>query len=603
MMNTAQPGSGFRKKLKRVLWVILFLVLVLAVYLYFNFNKILSDALLKNFNSSINSNVYELSFEKLRINLVDGDVGVLNVRIVPREKPLGNYPYINSSFQFTTKRIQLKNLQIRKLIKENKFEVEKIEIVRPEIEMHMTGKFPIFFPLKDSSEVTHEKSDKRFIEDFYLEQFRLEDAAISVSNEYKKRGMNIKGFSITIDSIRFNQHAQIKEYFIGNLVIRVNSFEGQLFNGPFRKIAVKNYALDIDSLHISRTVDTLNYDFGKYLLGFNDLDLNTKDSVQNLKLASFNMDYKKKNIRLKGFSFKPNVSREEIQKKEKYENSQYEVSIGDLNIENINFDSLIYERKLFIEKISLDSVEAVIYKNGKKPVNMSNVPKYLGQSIKSIGIPLRVDLVVADHANILSLEEIPGIMGKANVNRAKAELTNITNLDESRPLVLKTEAYLENKVNFRVKLEFSYTQPQFSVDVKFRSFNMTDMNPIITSYTPGKVNSGIADEISLEGMVYQKYAEGTMKFLYHNLNVDLDLKDKALINSIGAFAANAYLDASNPPEGLPERVVKYKVETKPTSGFINAVIKSALAGLKETVWMSKENRKAYKEKKKQAKKK
>jgi hypothetical protein len=95
-----------------------------------------------------------------------------------------------------------------------------------------------------------------------------------------------------------------------------------------------------------------------------------------------------------------------------------------------------------------------------------------------------------------------------------------------------------------------------------------------------------------------------MKFLYHDLDVDLNLQNQAKWkNSVLSFAANTVVASSNPgSEDLPPKIVKYSFERDMNKGFINVVLKSALTGIKETVLMSKENKKAYKEEKKKARK-
>ncbi|MDH4296131.1 MAG: hypothetical protein OEV74_07640, partial [Cyclobacteriaceae bacterium] len=98
-------------------------------------------------------------------------------------------------------------------------------------------------------------------------------------------------------------------------------------------------------------------------------------------------------------------------------------------------------------------------------------------------------------------------------------------------------------------------------------------------------------------------ADGRMKFLYHNLEVDLELEKQARWkSSVVAFAANTALNSSNPVSpDLPPRIVAFHIERDLTKGFINVLIKSVLNGLKETMIMSKENRRAYQETKKKAK--
>ena len=68
-----------------------------------------------------------------------GDVKVYNVELQPREKPLHNYPYINSSFRLKTQKMILENVELMTLIKSNKLNLEKIEITEPDVELKLNG--------------------------------------------------------------------------------------------------------------------------------------------------------------------------------------------------------------------------------------------------------------------------------------------------------------------------------------------------------------------------------------------------------------------------------------------------------------------------------
>ena len=192
---------------------------------------------------------------------------------------------------------------------------------------------------------------------------------------------------------------------------------------------------------------------------------------------------------------------------------------------------------------------------------------------------------------------------RVTIHRGTALVKNITNRPTNKPLTLSANAYIEDKVHFNLTLGFSYSKPQFSLDGKLEKFNFQDINTVIQAYTPAKINSGIADEIDFSGTVSRTHSSGTMKFLYHDLVVNLELLHKARWkSSVIAFAANTAVNASNPGSTrVPPRVVRYHVDRDMHKGFINIIIKSVLTGVKETLIMSKENRKAYREAKKKIK--
>jgi hypothetical protein len=118
------------------------------------------------------------------------------------------------------------------------------------------------------------------------------------------------------------------------------------------------------------------------------------------------------------------------------------------------------------------------------------------------------------------------------------------------------------------------------------------------------IKKGVADEISFSGNGYKSKAIGDMKFLYHDLELDIGIKKLSkLQNSLISFAANIYLNSSNPASNTKAaREVKFDVERDQNKGFMNLVIKSVVSGLQETMIPSKENRKLNRKTKKALKK-
>jgi hypothetical protein len=271
----------------------------------------------------------------------------------------------------------------------------------------------------------------------------------------------------------------------------------------------------------------------------------------------------------------------------------------------VHFDSLIYGRKLFIDQVILDKVSASIFKDKTKPLDTKRFPVYLGQTISGIKMPMLIKQVKASNVSLVSKERKPdGSYGIANINRGTAEIKHITNLSSGEMLNIKADAYLENNAHFNVNLQFSYTEPQFSFDARINKLNLPDLNTLLQSFTPAKINKGTLDEMTFSGKAYRTNAAGTMKFLYHDLDIDLALKEQAKWKSSAlSFAANTILPSANPhSDKVPARIVQFKVERDMNKGFINIILKSLFTGLKETMIMSKANRKEFREAKKEAKK-
>jgi hypothetical protein len=594
-----------RRIILRIVGVFLILLIAGCIFLYYNLNSLLTKALIKSFNSSVASDVYELKFEKLSVNFLIGDVKVYNVELKPREKPLVNYPYINSTFKLTTQKMILKNVEIMTLIRSNKLILEKIEIAEPAVELKIEDKVPIFLPFKDSTTAKSpdKKDNKKPIHSFYLKEFDMIDASFHVTNSAKERDFSIQKLNISLRDMLMDQHP-------GMDVISYNKFELSIgeFRGDFRhkssRMSFKDFKINIDSLNLEQTRDTMIYRFTDFSTGLKKLDVQTVDSLFHLSMESFDLSYKNKFIKLSGVSYKPNVSEATLQAQHKYQNTQFSCTMGTLNLLGVNFESLLYQEKIFIDEIVLDKVSASLFKDKTKPADLSRFPGYLGQTITAIKPPLLIKKVRATNVNLVNKERnVDGSYATANVNRATLEVKNITNLSSAEVLSVKADAYIENKAHVNLSLGFSYAKPQFSFNGVIAKFNLPDLNPLIEAYTPASVKKGTVDEMVFSGTALRTSSSGTMKFLFHELDIAMELEGKAKWkSSVLEFGANTLLPSANPASGLPPRIVDFHVERDMHKSFVNILIKSILAGLKETVLMSKENKKEFRAEKKEAKK-
>ena len=481
-------------------------------------------------------------------------------------------------------------------------------ITEPDVELKLNGKNYILFPLPDttSSDNKRETGNKKTLKSFSLKDFALINAAFHVTNAAKERDFTIRNLNITLSNLVIDQLPGKLILFNRHIDLSIGEFTGNLRNNALKYISFKDYKTTLDSVHIQQTRDTAIKRFVDFTTVLKGLDIQTADSIVHLAMESFDLSWRKKSIRLEGLSFKPNISDAAMQQRFKFQNTQFSGTVGTMSLSGVNFDSLLYSGKLLIDKIALDKLSVSLFKDHTKPIDRTRFPQYLGQTVKAIPIPLLIKQVTVTNANLVNKErKLDGNMAIANINRATIDARNISSLSANNPLTINAVAHIENKAPVNLTLGFSYLAPQYSINGRIGKFNLQDLNKLLNYYAPAAaIKKGIVDEITFSGIVYRTNSNGTMKFLYHDLEVDLELHNKAeWKSSVLAFAANTYLNASNPPsEGVPFRVVEFKAERDMYKGFVNILIKSVLNGLKETLIMSKENRKAYKEVKKEARK-
>lgn len=603
-MKTDAESPKKKWSITRIILISIPLVLIVAgLLVYLNFNKLLSVALNKAFELTLVSEVYELKFENLRVNPLEGNISVFDVTLQPREKPLNSYPYINSSLILKTNGLILEGVDLRLLLESNKLDLKKISITRPDIFLDVNSDNPIFFPFRDSSAVATTE-EKKSLDSYFLEEFQLIDAAINVTNSIKKRDFNVQNFNISLKELLIDHNAGEDLIFLKHIDLSLGKFTGELKEDALKNLSFSDFKILFDSVDVKKNLDTLIYQFRDFTAGVDTLDIQTKDSLFHVTMNSFILSYQDQSIKMKQLSFKPNVSNAAIQKNYKFQHTQFSGTVGSFDIQGINFDSLIYSNKFFIEQVSIDSIFASIYKDNTKAKDLNHFPVYLGQTIAEIKNPLLIKQVSATNVNLTNEERKPdGALAKVHITRGTAELKNITNLAPKEELYLQAVGFLADVVQVNLDLKFNYNKPQFTFEGRMAQFNLIGLNPIIQAYTPAKFTGGVADEIRFSGVAQRTSASGTLKFLYHDLKVDLMLKEQAKWkSSVITFGANTALLSNNPISPTsPERAVKFQIERDMNKGFVNVIIKSILDGMKETMIMSKENRQEFNKTKREAK--
>jgi hypothetical protein len=503
--------------------------------------------------------------------------------------------------------MMLKSVELITLIKTNILKLDKIEIIKPDIDFRIEDKIPVFFPFKDTVNATNkpEKNSKRYLEAFVLKEFDLENASFHTTNLAREREFTIQDVSLSLGNIMINQQPGIDEISYKHVMLSIGDFAGNLQKRSIKSVNFKDFEIKIDSFNINQTQDTSIWHFADFSTKVKELAIQTADSLFHLTMQSFGLSCKERSIQLGELSFKPNVSNARIQSGFRYQHDQFSGTVGSLNLQGLNFDSLIYKGKIFIEKIILDKASLALYKDKTKPVDKNKFPKYLGQLIRGIRPPLLIKRLEGTNINLVNKERNEdGSYATANINRASVEVKNITNLSTTEMLAMKVDAWLENKARFNVGLSFSYREPYFGFQGTVQKFNLPDINPLIEAYTPASIHKGVVDELSFSGNANQTSSSGTMKFLYHGLDLEIELEKQAKWKSdVLAFGANTILPSANPASAdLPTRIVTFHVQRNPNKSFVNLVIKSLLNGLKETLIMSKENKKEYRAQKKELKK-
>lgn len=596
-----------RKVLRLIILAVIVILTVVSFYFYANFNRLISDAIMRSFNANVISDVYDLSFDRLNINIFTREVKIRHVVIAPKKVPLQPYPYINSSFVLKTSRIDLNGVDIYALLKQNRLQISSIEIEKPEIAVQLKGRNHVLFPFKAGDKSSEAKMEqlKNFLDSYFLKELVLRDAALSMEDEHEGSSYKIGALNLFVSDIQLNQQPGVDSLKFRKADLKMDGLSVHTKSGGFKSMISKSFGLGIDSFAIQQRPDTVIFQVGNYTTRIQDWKLVTADSTYLIGAQLVELSQSEKAVHITNVAMKPTLSHDEFNQLHKYQKELYSISVKKVDLLNISFDSLRFHQTILIGSVSLDSADVLIYKDKTKNIDFKHLPGFPGQQLNSIGIPLTIkELKIAASKLEYQEKKVDGDLASVKISGLNVNAQNISNQMPGSSLRVKADGHIENKIPFNLALAFSYTKPEFSFKGAIKPFELKDLNRVIEGFAPTSVKTGFVDAINFSGNGYPREATGDMEFLYHDLGLIVDVKKfSKLKNSLISFAANNYLNSSNPASNdKAARIVKFDVERDRNRGFMNLVVKSILAGLQETMIPSKENRKLNRETKKALKK-
>ncbi|MFN3940181.1 MAG: hypothetical protein ACK4IY_06315, partial [Chitinophagales bacterium] len=340
---------------------VLVIICITVFVIYRNLNQLLTDALYSNFQNSIISDVYTLSFANLQVNPFAGNIEVSDVRFTPKDSIPDEYAYISGTIQLATDKLMLKNVNIRTLLRNKELVLSSIEIYRPVIELIITGENYVFFPIIKSETEFYSNQKSMGLKVFGLNQFLLADAQLHTWNKKADREFFIEDLRIDIRSLLMDWNTGSSVVTNDFLQLSIGSATGRLRQEPFAQFMFKDLAIEIDSFRMQNFVDTTMFAYHDFQTVISAVDANTKDSIAHLTLDSLHVSYTGKSVELDNVQYKLNIPDAEMQNKFTYQTAHFTGTIQQVKFYGFHFDSLLHSNQILMDSLVVKNMEASIY--------------------------------------------------------------------------------------------------------------------------------------------------------------------------------------------------------------------------------------------------
>lgn len=325
------------------------------------------------------------------------------------------------------------------------------------------------------------------------------------------------------------------------------------------------------------------------------------DSLYTFSVKELRASFMDSILLVDSISFIPNFSKSKFGDVVGKQTDRFDIKAKSLILEKLDLRRFLEHHSFIASSGAINGFYLIAHRD-RNDKREYNVPASLQKILKDAPIYLKIDTLHLNDAEVAYEEVSPGntVPGKLTFNNILAKFTGITNdssaVASGGVINFTANCKLMNTGNLSAtyKIPLSTEQMDFYCTGFLTDMPMDALNGVLGPLAGIRVKDGYIDTLDFSFHARENTSNGTMKFLYHNL--DLGLSDDGPDNISGKdrlmmFIANTFIfKDANPEINRPPRISSLHYERNKQRFMFNYTWKTILSGIKQTVGL-KENKK------------
>ncbi len=543
---------------KTLFYLALISVGVLLVSFFF-INPILekvTDSYLKNTIKDFSEQKqYELGYDAIEINILKGQLRVINLQGSPIEERWEQFRNGNTKVsvlkEISVSNAELRGLQLWHFLWDGELELHSITVDELQLNLYRNNSSP------PKSKVSIAEQKKKFS----LDSLRLPGL------EYVKLGkIQFENYGLHI--LDMDTKDTISSY--AGTELRIDKVS--LHKSPQNKSPFLVY--DLSELKLLLEQQNITPKGGTYAIAFQKLTYTLSDN----------------SISIQDFSFKPRISKEGFKEKERYSFEIYDCAFDSLKITGFKIMSLFDHAGLVLDKIEINGLNASVYRDKTKPMNTGKKVALPLAALAKIKYPLQIDTILIVNSFFQYSELLPKNQKLLKVDFAKLNLeayhiNSVGHADESYPplkILLSTDILNNIPLSVEVKMPYHSPNSTFYYSGKTQGdMSFVKLTPVLYPATGISFSDGTLKSIAFNGIGNGYNSQGELIMLYDNLEIELFDKENSENDAIH-WVANGLVKSSNPNKRGKIIVGRISTDRVLYKGLGNYLWKSLESGMINT---------------------
>lgn len=521
------------------------IVLMIVLGALFILSGIYADRIIDPFvRTLLNENKplnHKIDYRKIKVNLFKRYIKVKDVNMIP-------VPGLNKDenlwMEISVSTIRLNDFDIKAMLFDKALNIKDINILQPDVKIHL--------PLNPPKEILD---------------------------------------SIQGDTIQHVKKQLLKSISLERILISEGSFKLLRDSIVLANSTSINFVAEQINLVKNSLEEPIGYTYGNIKISLSDIALHSESGLYDMKMDHFSASKNDSTIILKGFRMTPKYSKKEFSDQLRFQDDRFDVVIGEVAIERISFENLFKNDILKVSAITIDSLQADIYRDKNVAFNVNKFPLFHNEMFLKIGIPFYLDTLqilnsVIQYGELTEGRSQEGFIRLDDFHLYSYNLTNDVVTDTTSNvmhLTVNAKVMGEGPLNAELTLPLENDTRAIECKGSIGAMNLAPLNAMLEPSLNLKFNTGRLDRMTFAFTGNDTRSSGWMEFLYHDLNVELLKKEAEKQWGFISFMANTMTLSNNPAPGKELKIVSIGYDRDKNKGMINYIWKTIQSGMIHTI--------------------
>lgn len=525
---------------------LLFLVIIFiisGIFLTIYFNKKIIESVKEQVSESTQGK-YALVLDGLTINILTHSITINNLTIAPTGKEIS----AKAQYVFKAKVLRIIDFSIMPYLRKRDLIIDRVEFEEPQISIFQG------------------------IERMPMKKTDSTSTNFSLYTIFSKKMNSISIGQIDVMNSKFNIYKH------GTDTLSVLSTNDN-------SISIKNFRVNSETNKNSRL-----FLAEKFEIVMNNVSYHLGNGLYTLYGKSIHASYIDSSLIVDSLQLIPNFSKKEFADVAGRQISRVKIISSKVNFQKMDVKLFFEYNWLVIHKVELTACAMDIYRDNTLPLKHIVRPS-IQAMLKSLPFYVAVDTIEMKNGEAIYEVLNPGTvsLGKFSLNRINATITGVQNdtstYSEKNYISLKLNANFQNQGKFFETFTFplNTTKEFFYCSGSLTSMPMASFNSLLLPAKQISIISGQLDHASFSFAAHENSADGTMKFMYHDLKVEVmnknNLKNGIKVKLKTFLMNKLIIKESNPGKNGIVRISTIHVEHNPYRYFTYYSIQAMLSGV------------------------